>query len=714
MGALQWESSSLSSWGRGRDPLCSAAMTDRDPSISAIFQPDPSAPVRALLVAGSCGNVGFGKLGQFARVLARHGVPVIALDLSPDVLGVRERLAKEFSARLGADEIAAITAGITPIQGTLADIPADLAIGMVFEAIPERLSIKRPFYEAVRARDPEAYIFSATSGLTTRKLFEGLAGSERCGVLHPFFPHLTNKLWELPEHGAVTGKAEAKTIKSFLARAGMNLISVRDVPSFAADRLFCGMMLEAVRIHADTGLTPAQIDDVCKQVLGASPFFVHNLIRGANGLSAHCMELMQEEVDSSLYSIPEVWQPYIVDPGKQWPYERGQRCPPEAVQGVADRMLGMLFALTAYMLKHKIAGADAVNFLAEKALAFREGPPALIEGMGLEAAADLTRRFLEQQRITRADEVAPIEVLQKTGAGAEVGWHSVYVGRSVMNGVGLLSLKRGTLNFTFVAELDRAYEALQRDPEVKAIVLAPDGTYSREFGHGADLQCFVPVLGDKAGALKLIQLWKTTLSKLRAGKPTVAALVGRVLGGGLELAASCHARIAAEGTILGQPEATVGVLPGLGGCHLIHRLSTPDAHARINEILLTGGSFTAEEAAQWGFVSKVVAVKDLPRASMALAAELAESGVLPAFRNEPAEVVVDPAISGRNAQGVALDRNHRELLVRTIEDCNNLPYAVASDVEAERAAESFTLSSSKIGVQALLRGKPPAFESPLE
>ena len=54
-----------------------------------------------------------------------------------------------------------------------------------------------------------------------------------------------------------------------------------------------------------------------------------------------------------------------------------------------------------------------------------------------------------------------------------------------------------------------------------------------------------------------------------------------------------------------------------------------------------------------------------------------------------------------------------KLLARTIEDCNNLPFTVASDVEAERAAESFTLSSCKIGVQALLRGKPPQFEHPL-
>lgn len=684
-------------------------MTLRDPSIAAIFQPNPEGPVRAVLVAGSCGNVGFGKLGQWARILAPHGIPVIALDLAPEVMQVRERLAKEFAPRLGADEIAAITAAIHPVQGTLADVPAEFAIGLVFEAIPEKLSIKRPFYEAVHARDPEAYIFSATSGLTTRKLFEGIPGSERCGVLHPFFPHLTNKLWELPEHGAITGAAELKAIKALLARAGMNIVSVADVPSFAADRLFCGMMLEAVRVHASLGLTPAQIDDVCKQVLGTSPFFVHNLIRGANALSAHCMELMQEEVDSSLYTIPEAWQPYIADPAKAWPYERGQRCPPEHFETVRQRMLGMLFALTAYMIKHEVATLDAINFLAEKALAFREGPPALIEGMGLERAAELTRSFLADQHITHADEVAPLEVFKEGAAD----WGQVYVGRSVMNGIGLLSLKRTTLNFTFIAELDRAIDALQRDPAVKAIVLAPDGHYSREFGHGADLQCFVPVFGDKPGALKLIQTWKATLAKLRSGKPTVAAMVGRVLGGGLELASSCHARIAAVGTVLGQPEATVGVLPGLGGCHLIHRLSDVEAWPRINEILLTGGTFSAEEAVTWGFVNAVIQVRELPRASMALASEMAELRAGPPFRKEPAEVTVDRGVSGTNAQGVALDREHRDLLARTIVDCNNLPYAAAADLEAERAAESFSLSACRIGVQALMRGKPPQFEHPL-
>ncbi len=685
--------------------------TKSDPAIRAIFQPDPSCPPRALLVAGACGNVGYGKLGQLARLLAGHGVPAIALDLAPAVHDIKARLAKDLEKRFSPAEIAAVTDRITTIQGTLADLPEGVAIGLCFEAIPERLDLKRAFYQQLRARDPEAYIFSATSGLTTRKLFQGLAGAERCGVLHPFFPHLTNKLFEMPIADAITGVAEVKAIRRLLDRLGMTVIPVRDVPSFAADRLFCGMMLEAVRIHADLGLSPAQVDDVCKQVLGTSPFLVHNLIRGANGLSAHCMELMREEVDSSLYAIPDAWRPYIADPGKLWPYERGQRCPPERFGEARDRMLGMLFALTAYMAEHQVADLDALNYLAEKALAFRDGPPALIEAMGADAAQAITSTFLQGQAITHAEEVAPLAALAPTQS--EVGWGRLYVGTSFMDGVGLISLKRTTINHTFIAELDAAYESLARDPAVKAIVLAPDGHLSREFGHGADLNAFVPVLGDRAAALALIQRWKATLGKLRCGKPTVAALVGRVLGGGLELATSCHARIAAAGAVLGQPEVVVGVLPGLGGCHQIHRAADPSAAARISELLLTGHPFKAEEAAAWGFVSAIVPVRDLPRESFALAARLADPGPLPAFREGPAEVVVARDVDPRSDQGVALDADLRELLAATIEACNALPFAEASALEEQRAAQSLAMSSSRIGVQAMLRGKPPVFEKPL-
>ena len=253
---------------------------------------------------------------------------------------------------------------------------------------------------------------------------------------------------------------------------------------------------------------------------------------------------------------------------------------------------------------------------------------------------------------------------------------------------------------------------MQGDDAVKAIVIAPDGTFSREFGHGADMQAFVPVLGKEDEALALIQRWKKTTGKLRTGKPTVAALVGRVLGGSLELALSCHARIAGRKTRLQFPETTVGVIPGLGGCHHMHRFATGGHDARINELLLTGHGFSGEEAQTWGVVSEVVDIAALPAASMKLAAALAD-GEVPYFREGPAKVSVDRNVASTNEAGVPLDADLRELLASTIEEINDMPWAEASALEERRAAKSLAMSSSTIGVNAAMRGKPPAFAHPL-
>lgn len=684
-------------------------MAITDPTLRAIFQPDSEQPPRALLVAGACGNVGFGKFGQFARLLAPIGIPVIALDLSDRVLGLHDELRKAFGKRFDAAEIDAILANTKLVKGTLADVPAELRLGFVFEAIPERLDIKRPFYSAIRARDPEAYVFSATSGLTTRHLFEGLPGADRSGVMHPFFPHLTNKLFEIPTRGCTTSKETLSLLRKLLTRLGLVSLETADVPAFAADRIFCGMMLEAVRIHVDTGLSPAQIDDACRKLLGTSPFYVHNLIPGANYLSAHCMELLSEEVDSTLYAIPEAWKPYVADPRKQWPYDKGQACTPEGHAIVERRMLGMLFALSTRMLVEKVAPADMLNFLCENALAFRQGVPAMMAERGLAGVRAIVSDFVAAQGISLADEAAPLARLDASMLA------NVYVRTSVHERVGLLSLERTTLNHRFVAEIDAAYEQLAANPEVTAIVVAPDGTLSREFGHGADVNCFVPVLGKFDAALALIQGWKRTLDKFRtSAKPTVAALVGRVLGGGNEFASTCQARVAAKGTVIGQPEPTVGVVPGLGGCHHIHRASKPEAWPAIDEKLLTGHSFTADDALAWGYVSQVVPVAELPRASMAFAAALAKGEqAKPAFRMDGVTLVVRRDVDPRNEAGVPHDADLRERIARTIEQANALPYAEASTFEERSAAESLTESASAIGVKAMLRGKPPEFAKPL-
>ncbi len=696
----------------GGPRLCSAPMSSiSDPALRAVFQPVADEPVRALLVAGACGNVGLGKLGQLARLVQPHGIPVIALDLSPALAEVPDRLRAGFGKRFAPAKVDEIIAGITFVQGGIADLPAGLKVGFVFEAIPERLDIKHAFYRSLRDRDPDALAFSATSGITTKKLFGDLPGADKSGVLHPFFPHLTNKLWELPSRGATTSAETLKTVRRMFGSFGMNLIEVGDVPAFAADRIFCGMMLEAVRIAQDMDLSPAQVDDACKTVLGTSPFFVHNLIPGANYLSAHCMELMAEEVPSTLVEIPESWRAYIADPKKTWPYEKGARCPADAFPTVRARMLGMLYALSARLLHEKVCGADQLNFLCENALAFRTGVPALMQE-DLEAARAILSAFVETRAITHAEKVAPLAALDPDAGH----FGELYVGRSVHDRVGLLSLKRRTINHAFMEELRAGLDAFQADPDVDAIVIAPDGSLSREFGHGADPSCFIPVLGKEADALEMVWAWKRIAMSMRSGKPTVAAIVGRCLGGSLELASHCHARIAGHGAVVAQPEPTVGVLPALGGCTMLHRWSRPEHADAISERLLTGHDISAEEALAWGILSAIVPIRDLPTASMALARDLASGKTpLPSFRDGPAQppLVVRRDVDPRNAAGVVLDSELRELIASTIEAANNTGFDEGAKIEAEGGAKSLTLSSSKVGVQALLRGKPPVFEHPI-
>jgi enoyl-CoA hydratase len=104
--------------------------------------------------------------------------------------------------------------------------------------------------------------------------------------------------------------------------------------------------------------------------------------------------------------------------------------------------------------------------------------------------------------------------------------------------------------------------------------------------------------------------------------PTIAAVHGMTLGGGLELALACDLRVAAEDASVGFPEATIGLLPAAGGTQ---RLTEIVGRPRALELLYTGRRVTATEALSLGLVNRVVALEELAAAVDALAAEIAAS-----------------------------------------------------------------------------------------
>jgi enoyl-CoA hydratase len=104
------------------------------------------------------------------------------------------------------------------------------------------------------------------------------------------------------------------------------------------------------------------------------------------------------------------------------------------------------------------------------------------------------------------------------------------------------------------------------------------------------------------------------------GKPVIAAINGYALGGGCELALACTLRIAADTARLGQPEITLGILPGYAGTQRLPRLV---GKARAMELILTGAQISASEAERIGLVNRVVPAADLLAEARTLAAALA-------------------------------------------------------------------------------------------
>ncbi|HMO33566.1 MAG TPA: enoyl-CoA hydratase-related protein [Lacibacter sp.] len=165
--------------------------------------------------------------------------------------------------------------------------------------------------------------------------------------------------------------------------------------------------------------------------------------------------------------------------------------------------------------------------------------------------------------------------------------------------------KLNALNKTVFAELNLALDEVASNPAIKSVLLT--GAGAKAFVAGADISEFDSL--DKAGAMELARRGQETFFRIeQAVKPIVAAVNGFALGGGCELAMSCHFRVAAENARFGQPEVNLGLIPGYGGTQRLVQLV---GKGKALELLLTGAMLDAREALHWGLVNQVVPADQL-------------------------------------------------------------------------------------------------------
>ena len=180
----------------------------------------------------------------------------------------------------------------------------------------------------------------------------------------------------------------------------------------------------------------------------------------------------------------------------------------------------------------------------------------------------------------------------------------------VDNGTATITINRpdkmNALNKDVIADLSAAMDEVYKNATIKSVIIT--GAGAKAFVAGADISEFVSL--DAKGGAALAQLGQDTVfNKIEnCPKPVVAAVNGFALGGGCELAMSCHFRLASENAKFGQPEVNLGLIPGYGGTQ---RLTALVGKGKAMELCMTSHMVDANEALSIGLVNHVTSQESL-------------------------------------------------------------------------------------------------------
>jgi enoyl-CoA hydratase/carnithine racemase len=216
----------------------------------------------------------------------------------------------------------------------------------------------------------------------------------------------------------------------------------------------------------------------------------------------------------------------------------------------------------------------------------------------------------------------------------------------VADGIGTIRLDRppmNALNTQVQEELRTAAEQASRDEAVRAVVV-----YGGEkvFAAGADIK-EMAAMGYAEMAARAPYLSGAFDAVARIPKPVVAAVTGYALGGGCELALACDWRVAAADAKLGQPEISLGVIPGAGGTQRLARLVGP---ATAKDLVMSGRFVDAGEALAMGLVDRVVPAGEVYEAAVAMVRQYTSG---PAVALRAAKLAVDRGLDLDLASGLA-------------------------------------------------------------
>lgn len=246
---------------------------------------------------------------------------------------------------------------------------------------------------------------------------------------------------------------------------------------------------------------------------------------------------------------------------------------------------------------------------------------------------------------------------------------------SLDGGVGVITLNRppvNALNAELIADIDAAI-ARAEDLDVRSVVI----TGTPHFAAGADITGFQRAFESGAKDRQASGLTEVVARLANLAKPTIAAINGFALGGGLELAMGADFRYLAQSAKVGQPEILLGIIPGAGGTQRLARIVGPQ---KCKELCMSGRHVRADEAYELGLADKTA----------------------------PDDELLDLALE--DARAYASGPTHAYAAVkRAVNRGFDRPLEEGLAIEAEQFAKVFATEDARIGVAAFLAKEKPNF-----
>lgn len=643
--------------------------------------------------------IGAGEMGHgIAELLALHGYTVSMRDIKQEYIDRgMERLTwsldklveKAQVTRAQADE------ALARIHPTLELEEACRDADVVIEAVFEDVELKKKVFRDLDAVAPEkAVLASNTSAIPITNMALATKRPSKVVGMHFFNPPMLMPLIEVIR-AEKTSDATLQAAVDLSKSLGKTAIVVRkDVPGFITTRVLAPYMNEAAWIHYEEKV-PIEVIDAAMRFRSGFPMGPFEL---ADQVGIDLLFTAQEKAGVPV--PPPFQQMYAARKfGRKtgegfYSYKEGRPKLTPEMAGSFDpiRILGPIINEAAELVAMEVASPAEIDEAMRLGTAFPKGPLALADEIGIDkvlASLQNHPRFKPAKILRDMEARGERGVASGKGfyehaaAGAEgapMTYESITVTKDAATHVTTILLNRPDRLNTFTPEMfeeiERALADLEKDDEVRCVVFV--GAGERAFSAGADLTAF-------GGASKAHQFWKVSRRSEEVfhavanfSKPTIAALNGAAMGGGLELALACDFRIAAKRAKIGQTEVARGLVPGAGGSQRLVRIL---GLAKAKEVAMLGDRILADEAAAIGLVTKSVDNEAFEGEVKAFAAKLAGG----------------PPVALRLIK-VMLNRS------------GDVPIDAALEMEA--MAFGLVMSTDDVyeGIQAFMEKRPPAFK----